>query len=135
MPICSSYASDIEPKIVAEQKISCKAKNFDVFFKKFTESIEMQKSCTRFPFEKLELSEEGEEMVPRKLQLRSEQITYPLILSKKQQIEQNLNFHIEIKNNKKAKVILYKPNTGYKMVYRFIKKKTWQLIKIEDWSI
>jgi hypothetical protein len=135
MPAYSSYASDIDPKTISKSSISCKAKNFDAFLEKFTESIEMQKLCTRFPLEKLELKEEGEEMAPSKQQLLSEQITYPLILPKKQQIEQNLNFNIEVKNNKKAKVILYKPDTGYKMVYRFMKKNTWQLITIEDWAI
>lgn len=125
-----SYAS-----ISTEPKKICQAKNFDVFFDGFTENIEMQKLCTHYPLHKLELVEEQDDLIPKMAKLNSEQISYPLILTKAHQKEQKLSLKILTINNKIAKVTLYKPDTGYQVIYRFKKNKTWKLIKIEDWSV
>lgn len=135
--VSPSYANQSQsdvPISAAQQKI-CKAKNFDDFFDSFTENIEMQKLCTHFPLQKLELVEEQDDLIPKLVKLSDEQIIYPLILTKEHQKEQQLRLKILTINNKIAKVTLYKPDTGYQVIYRFKKKKIWKLIKIEDWSV
>lgn len=136
-PISLIYAQEYSShkSEIFQQKPSCKAKNFDVFYKRFTENIDMQKLCTHFPLQKLELVEEQGDLVPKLVKLTREQITYPLILTQQEQKEQVLNLKILMINNKTAKVTLYKPDAGYQVIYRFKKKKTWKLIKIEDWSV
>jgi hypothetical protein len=125
----SSYAT--------ENNSTCEAKNFDNFFNKYTESIEMQKLCIKLPLEKLELIEEQEDLMPRTQNLSLEQMTFPLIITQKTIKDQNLALKVLIINNKKARVELYKQDSGYKIIYRFkkYKNKKWKLIKIEDWSI
>jgi hypothetical protein len=119
-----------------QSQVSCKAQNFSVFFKNYTESIALQKQCIQTPLKKLMLIEDEDDLKPILKIIPPEQLTYPLILSTKQKAEQNLYLKIEISNNKKAKVTYFKPDTGYKIIYRFQSKKNhWHLIKIEDWSI
>lgn len=123
-----AYASE-------QQKNGCKAKNFDAFYTEFIENIEMQKLCTHYPLQKLEVIETQGDRVPKVVKLNREQMTYPLILTKHEQQAQRLSLKILTINNKTAKVTIYKADTGYQVIYRFKKKNTWKLIKIEDWSV
>ncbi len=126
--IFSSYA----PQVQAQ---SCKAKSFEAFFRNFTESLEMQQVCTRFPLETLTLVETQDDLSPKTQRLFSNQIHYPLILNIKSRQEQNISLKIQIINENKVKVTLYKPDSSYQIKYQFLKQSNWQLIKIEDWSV
>lgn len=114
----------------------CKVKNFWDFFNAFSESIEMQRACTLFPLDKIELVFVQDELSPKMHVLKIEQVSFPLIINKETRLKQHISLETKTKNNKKAKVVLYKQDTGYQIIYRFVKKKaSWQLIKIEDWSV
>ncbi len=115
--------------------IHCQAKSFWDFFDQFSESVEMQKACTHFPLDKTELITEENDLSPKIIQLTREQVHFPLILNKDNRLKKQIHLKIESKNNKKAIVVLYKPDTGYQIVYLFKKKKKWQLVKIADWSV
>lgn len=134
--LCYANQLQSDKSTFTEQKKICKAKNFDGFFYRFIENVEMQKLCTHYPLQKLELVEKQDNLTPKIIKLSKEQVLYPLILTQQQQKEQKLNLKILTINNKIAKVTLYKPDTDYQIIYRFKKKKkTWKLIKIEDWSV
>ncbi len=132
----ASYANETQLQSPpTQQKQLCKAKNFDDFYQRFTENVEMQKLCTHYPLQKLDLVEEQDDLVPKLVKLGREEVIYPLILTQQEQKDKVLSLKILTINNKIAKVTLYKPDTGYQVIYRFKKKNNWQLIKIEDWSV
>ena len=118
-----------------QQAAICQAKNFTDFLNHFTESIEMQQQCTKFPLKKTELVELEDDLVPQTKKIALDQMTFPLIVSMQARQEQKLSLKINVNNNKKAQVVFYKPDTGYRISYRFIRKNTWQLIQMEDWAI
>ena len=95
----------------------------------------MQQQCTKFPLKKTELVELEDDLVPQTKKIALDQMTFPLIVSMQARQEQKLSLKINVNNNKKAQVVFYKPDTGYRISYRFIRKNTLQLIQMEDWAI
>jgi hypothetical protein len=134
------YGLDVSQGIVSqdavELEIPCPGGNFLVFLAKFVEDETFQRAFTMYPLTKLELdydAKSGPEPFIRYLE--REQVQFPVIPSSRERTEWSLEIKLEQLSDNNAKVLLFEPDTGYRIIYFFRKNVCWKLERIEDWSM
>ncbi len=112
----------------------CPSNDFDVFLKKFTENIEVQRAFTGFPLEKLSIVDaHGEPKLLTEF-LKREQIFFPLVPDTKKRELKNIDIWVDHLTDFSAEITLRNRSENYKSVSLFFTKDVcWKLTKIEDW--
>lgn len=118
------------------KKTACPSQEFPEFFSAYSNSEIIQRAFLRTPLkmQQLDLNTEPEPK-PIIKKLNYSQIKFPLLPLRAERDAELLALRIDQWSEKKAKVTLFKQDTGYQITYFFIKNKCWILIAIEDWSI
>jgi len=127
---CLSQAPVEEPKAMA-----CPSQDFSAFLADFAQSPDLQKAFTRVPMKKqITVDAEPEPKQVSTLLDRSE-LVFPLIPEAKAREANGLTLEIVDKSDTSATVKLQKPDTGYKVIYRFSFEGCWSLDEVQDFSI
>jgi hypothetical protein len=120
----------------AESKVPCPGESFLVFFAKFADDETIQREFTMYPLTKLALDydvELGPEVFI--LYLNRDQVQFPVFPLSKERTESSLDIRLEHLTDNNATVVVFIPDTGYKVEYLFRKNGCWRLRRIEDWSM
>lgn len=126
-----SFANKAENNI-----LNCPSENFSEFLIVFSNDEKFQHEFLKIPLEiqKIDLNSDSEP-IPVLNILNAEQIVYPLIPLELERKKKSLDLRVDELTRLKAKVTLYKKDTGYQISYFFNKDFCWRLERIEDWSI
>ena len=135
-----SFALDAAERHVSQEKVknypACPSQDFSEFLKVFSENIVIQRAFTKYPLKKWQLDLDSDpEPKPVLRNLRSSQISFPVIPGESERNLKSLTFRIEKIESKKAKLLLMKADTDYQISYFFSKNSCWNLDRIEDWSL
>jgi hypothetical protein len=60
---------------------------------------------------------------------------YPLLPLPEARKREGLELKLEKQTTEAAQVVLFKPDTGYRVIYYFTRSHCWRLQRIEDWSM
>src|SRR4051812_18974487 len=118
----------------AAASVACPAK-FDHFLRTYADSEAVQRKATVFPlpFQTLDLEAQPEPK-PVMRHVRAREAIYPLLPLPEARKREGLEPTIERQTAKAAQVLLFKPDTGYHVIYYFARSQCWRLQRIEDWS-
>lgn len=117
-------------------RISCPAADFPIFIRVFSSDINVQKMFTRYPLRKQWLDPDAEPEPKKIIQnLGRHQISFPILPLRAERVRRSLEIRIDDVTASKAKITLFKLDTGYQVSYFFEKSSCWRLIRIEDWSL
>ena len=129
------YATEQAQSTVKVAQRQCIGSNFSEFFEVFSEDVAVQKRFTKFPLRKMMLVDAEPEPKQQIRYISSDKISYPIIPPSEKRKKEGLTFKTENGDKRNKKVVLFKEDTGYQVVYFFKKSDCWNLVKIEDWSL
>ncbi|MES2317485.1 MAG: hypothetical protein V4631_08305 [Pseudomonadota bacterium] len=115
---------------------ACPSAEFPAFFAAYADSAAMQKAFTVYPLAHV-LLDHAAQPQPReiKVQLAKAKLSFPLIPPRADRKRAGLAFRTDEVSGDRARVSLFKEETGYRVVYNFRKDGCWKLEGKEDRSL
>lgn len=114
----------------------CSSKDFVGFLNEFSESVDIQLSCTRFPLDRQRMDIKAEpEPKPILELIEKRDIITPIMPNFAERKLHGLIIRIDTNDKHVAKVSLLKEDTDYLVSYYFLKNQHWELVRVEDWSL
>lgn len=134
---CASEATGYSVnKLPVTTILACPSRDFHIFFRDFTEKIEIQRTFTSFPLAKqvLDLHVEPEPK-PIQLSLSRNQVSFPLLPDRQHRKLRSLDLKLDELSPAHSRVTLKRADTDYQILYFFSLRECWYLDRIEDWSL
>lgn len=122
---------------------ACPAQDFPKFLNAFSESIELQKTFTRFPYKLTYLEDNPKPgptediFVSRSRMITLEQAEFPLLANAAERKARGLFLRVDLDQIKgqEVKAVFGKDGADFTAVYHFIRNSCWELILIDDQSL
>ena len=113
---------------------ACPAR-FDHFLRSYAQSEAVQRKATIFPLPHQTLDLDAQpEPKPVMRYVQASEAKYPLLPLAEERKREGLQLEVKNQTRTTAQVVLFKPDTGYRVIYYFTRKSCWRLQRIENGS-
>jgi hypothetical protein len=122
--------------VIPAREAPCTQVSAGQFIKEFSDDIDLQRKWTADPLETESLDEtaDPEPHIVTKTVSHAE-LKFPVMPSSAEQKRRGLEQRISSKAKDEAEFVLFKPDTDYKVLYRFHRNTCWTLTKKVDESL
>ena len=120
----------------SDATVACPSQNFETFFDAFSADAQLQKAFVNDPME-IESVDVNAEPEPKLVtrQLKKSELSFPLLPSPQQQIQEGLKRTVTRASNEEMVVKLSKDDTDYQLIFVFRHEGCWTLYRKQDDSL
>lgn len=113
----------------------CSRQSFPEFLSHFSADVSFQRQSVVYPLVKMQVIDAEPEPRPHTTRQSQEEVVFPVMPDRNTRDADGLMLETESVRATDAKVLLYKPDTDYQVMYIFERTACWQLTEIQDWSL
>jgi len=111
----------------------CEEADFIPFAERYIENVDLQKKFTKTPLKESQIIDSTSK-TPIFRNINKKKPLFPIIPSREARKKEGLKVRFEL-DKTIGRVVLYKEDTDYMIIYIFKKNSCWNLIAIQNWSL
>src|SRR5690606_38109614 len=103
----------------------CSHRSFPEFLNHFSTDVSFQRQAVAYPLVKMQIIDAEPEPLPHTTRISQEEVVFPVMPDKSKRDADGLMLETESVRATDAKVLLYKPDTDYQVIYLFERAACW----------